>query len=148
MIGTARHSNIDWFITFVPSYLHLHLLSQQETPLWRKDTSSLYIYKWKVKGKSLSCVRLFETPWTAAYQAPPSMGFSRQEYWIGLPLLLQVSDIINAKKKKKNDSQNFYHRVGGLPSWLSGKEPAFQYRRLKRCRFDPWVRKIPCRSER
>ena len=35
--------------------------------------------KWKVKVKSLSCVRLFETPWTAAYQAPPSMGLSRQE---------------------------------------------------------------------
>jgi len=39
----------------------------------------------KVKVKSLSRVRLFETPWTAAYQAPPSMGFSRQEYWSGLP---------------------------------------------------------------
>ena len=33
-----------------------------------------------------SHVRLFATPWTAAYQAPPSMGFSRQEYWSGLPL--------------------------------------------------------------
>ena len=43
-------------------------------------------WKWKVKGKSLSCVRLFATPWTAAYQAPPSMGFSRQEYWSGVPL--------------------------------------------------------------
>ena len=42
--------------------------------------------KWKVKGKSLSHVRLFATPWTAAYQAPPSMGFSRQEYWSGVPL--------------------------------------------------------------
>ena len=38
-----------------------------------------------VKVKSLSCVRLFATPWTAAKQAPPSMGFSRQEYWSGLP---------------------------------------------------------------
>ena len=36
--------------------------------------------------KSLSRVRLLATPWTAAYQAPPSMGFSRQEYWSGLPL--------------------------------------------------------------
>ena len=35
--------------------------------------------------KSLSCVRLFATPWTIAYQAPPSMGFFRQEYWSGLP---------------------------------------------------------------
>ena len=42
--------------------------------------------KWKVKVKSLSRARLFATPWTAAYQAPPSMGFSRQEYWSGVPL--------------------------------------------------------------
>ena len=46
-------------------------------------------WKWKVKGKSLSCVGLFGTPWTVAYQAPLSMGFSRQEYWSGVPLLLQ-----------------------------------------------------------
>ena len=43
-------------------------------------------WKWKVKVKSLSHVRLFETPWTAAHQAPPSMGFSRQESWSGVPL--------------------------------------------------------------
>ena len=36
--------------------------------------------------KSLSSVRLLATPWTAAHQAPPSMGFSRQEYWSGVPL--------------------------------------------------------------
>ena len=42
-------------------------------------------WKWKVKVKSLSRVRLFVTPWTAAYQASPSMGFSRQEYWSGVP---------------------------------------------------------------
>ena len=43
-------------------------------------------WKWKVKVKSLSCVRLLATPWTAGYQVPPSMGFSRQEYWSGLHL--------------------------------------------------------------
>ena len=43
-------------------------------------------WKWKVKVKSLSHVRLFATPWTAAYQAPLSMGVSRQEYWSGVPL--------------------------------------------------------------
>ena len=43
-------------------------------------------WKWKVKVKSLSCVRLLATPWTTAHQAPPSMGFSRQEYWSGVPL--------------------------------------------------------------
>ena len=43
-------------------------------------------WKGKVKVKSLSHVWLLATPWTAAHQAPPSMGFSRQEYWSGVPL--------------------------------------------------------------
>ena len=43
-------------------------------------------WKWEVKVKSLSRVRLLATPWTAAYQAPQSMGFSRQEYWSGVSL--------------------------------------------------------------
>ena len=42
-------------------------------------------WKWKVKGKSLSRVQLSATPWTAAYQAPQSTGFSRQKYWSGVP---------------------------------------------------------------
>ena len=49
-------------------------------------------WKWKVKVKLLSCVRLLATPWTAAYQGPPSMGFSRQEYWSGVPLPSPCSD--------------------------------------------------------
>ena len=43
-------------------------------------------WKWKVKVKSLSRVQFLATPWTAARQAPLSMGFARQEYWSGLPL--------------------------------------------------------------
>ena len=43
-------------------------------------------WKWKVTVKSLSRVQLLATPWTAAHQAPPSMGLSRQEYWSGVPL--------------------------------------------------------------
>ena len=43
-------------------------------------------WKWNVKGKLPSHVRLLVTPWTAAYQDPPSMGFPRQEYWSGVPL--------------------------------------------------------------
>ena len=43
-------------------------------------------WKWKEKVKSLSRVWPLSTPWAAAYQAPPSMGFSRQEYWSGVPL--------------------------------------------------------------
>ena len=52
-------------------------------------------WKWKVKVKSLSHVQLLATPWTAAHQAPPSMGFSRQEYWNGVPspsLTLSLAD--------------------------------------------------------
>ena len=49
-------------------------------------TSFSKAWKWKVKVKSLSRVQLLATPWTAAYQGPPSMGFSRQEYWSGVPL--------------------------------------------------------------
>ena len=49
----------------------------------------------KVKVKSLSSVRLFATPWTVTYQAPPFMGFSRQEYWSGLPFP-SPGDIPNA----------------------------------------------------
>ena len=44
-----------------------------------------FSWKWKVKVKSLSRDQLVATPWTVAHQAPPSMGFSRQEYWSGLP---------------------------------------------------------------
>ena len=49
--------------------------------------------KWKVKVKSLSHVRLLATPWTATHQAPLSMGFSRQEYWSGVPLPSPIKGI-------------------------------------------------------
>ena len=55
--------------------------------------------KWKVKGKSLSRVQLFMTPWTAAYQAPPSMGVSRQEYWSVVPLLSPFENYKNIQMK-------------------------------------------------
>ena len=53
-----------------------------------------------MKVKSLSRVRLLVTPWTAAYQAPPSMGFSRQEYWSGVPL---PSPTLEGKPHKGRD---------------------------------------------
>ena len=57
----------------------------------------------KVKVKSLSRVRLLATPWTAAYQPPPSIGFSRQEYWSGVPLpsLFLSSEL----------GKNFYRKI-------------------------------------
>ena len=59
-----------------------------------------------MKVKLLIRVRLLATPWTAAYQAPPSMGFSRQEYWSGVPLpsgALQITDKRQNNKKKTED---------------------------------------------
>ena len=58
-------------------------------------------WRWKVKVKSLSPVRLWATPWTAAYQAPPSMGFSGQQYWSGVPLPSPIKYYSAIKKKKK-----------------------------------------------
>ena len=55
-------------------------------------------WKWKVKVKSLSCVGLLATPWTVAYQAPLSMGFSRQEYWSGVPLPSLPGHWVNVKE--------------------------------------------------
>ena len=56
------------------------------TLLHRVNLTFLHAFcRKKVKVKSLSCVQLFATPWNVAHQAPPSMGFSRQEYWSGLP---------------------------------------------------------------
>ena len=61
-------------------------------------------WKWKVKVKLLIRVRPSATPWTAAHQAPPSMGFSRQEYWSGVPLpspwiLLAIHKVIKQISK-------------------------------------------------
>ena len=89
--------------------------------------SSSNAWKWKVKVKSLSRVGLLATPWTAAYQAPPSMGFSRREDWSGVPL---PSPSIHARMVKRRKltsvsegsnwtsptllvkSTNWYHHVG------------------------------------
>ena len=64
--------------------------SRQEHSEWVAISFS-NAWKWKVKVKSLSRVQLFATPWTAAHQAPPSMGFSRQKCWSGVPPYLNPS---------------------------------------------------------
>ena len=68
-----------------PPGSHIPGILQARTLEWVAISFS-NAWKWKVKVKSLSCVQLFATPWSAAYQAPLSMGFSRQEYWSGVPL--------------------------------------------------------------
>ena len=61
-------------------------------------------WKWKVKVKLLSCVRLLATPWTAAYQPLQSMRFSRQEYWSGVPLPSLVTEYYSATKRNAFES--------------------------------------------
>ena len=63
------------------------------------------VWKWKVKVKSLRCVWLLATPWTAAYQAPPSMGFSSQEYWSGVPLPSPIIGYTPIQNKKFNKNK-------------------------------------------
>ena len=65
-----------------------------------------------VKVKSLSRVRLLVTPWTAAYQAPPPMGLSRQEYWSGVPLLNQIPCMPREQPThwRANEPPKFSHR--------------------------------------
>ena len=69
-----------------PPCSSVHVILQARILDWVVISSS-NAWKCKVKVKSLSCVQLLVTPMTAAYQAPLSMGFSRQEYWSGVPLL-------------------------------------------------------------
>ena len=75
-------------------------------------------WKWKVKVKSLSCVRIFTTPWTAAHRAPLSMGFSRREYWSGVPSPSPIWLLYPLLK-------NFIHLFGGMGSYLCHARPFF-----------------------
>ena len=84
--------------TFLQCWWECKLMQPPQKTVWRffrklkkKKKKMLYdpaipLLGMKVRVKLLSCVQLFATPWTVAYQAPPSMGFSRQKYWSGLPL--------------------------------------------------------------
>ena len=69
----------------------------QARTLERVAMSFSNAWKWKVKVKSLNHVWLFETPWTAAHQAPLSLGFSRQENWSGLPLPSLIGKLDSCK---------------------------------------------------
>ena len=84
---------------------------QERTLEWVASSFS-YAWKWKVRVKSLSHVWFLATPWTGAYQAPPSMGFSRQEYWSGVPLpspnpvyWCLINDFLKHQPRRSGDVQ-------------------------------------------
>ena len=83
-------------------------------------------WKWKGKAKSLSHVQLFPTPWTVAYQGPSSMGFSRQEYWSGLPCPSPEPSLVLPKLSKQrlprfsNHVQFVKREAGAFYSKLCG----------------------------
>ena len=82
----ATHSsNLAWRIPWTEESMRSQRVGHARTLEWVAISFS-NAWKWKVKGKSLSRVRLLATPWTPAYQAPPSMGFSGQQYRSGVPL--------------------------------------------------------------
>ena len=85
-------------------------------------------WKWKAKVKSLSYLQLLATPWT--HQAPPSMGFSRQEYWSGLPLQKQIPS-----KKKKDEGKIHGRHVGGRPRKVNKKQNITQGHGAQRILF-------------
>ena len=90
--------------------------------------------------KSLSRVQLFATPWTAAHQAPPSMGFSRQEYWSGCHCLLRFSRIINSKYAPLLNNCETLHKLTLHFCQVGLSNP--------RCAFElplPWLSlSVPC----
>ena len=87
----------------------------------------LIIGDYKVKVKSLSRVRLFETPWTVTYQVPLSMGFSRQEFWSGLPFP-SPGDLSNPGIEPRSPAL----QADSLPAEPQGKPFVLKYIRICR----------------
>ena len=79
-------------------------------------------WKWKVKVKLLSRVQLLATSWTAAYQAPPSMGFSRQEYWSGLPLPSPKTNLDSLLKSRNITLPRKVHLVKAVIREITTKQ--------------------------
>ena len=77
-------------------------------------------WKWKVKVKVFSCVRLLAAPWTSAYQAPPSMRFSRQEHWSGVPL---PSPMMYSAYKLNKQHDNIQPWCTPFPVWNQSVVP-------------------------
>ena len=124
--------------------------------LVKKGANSIHIRNLEIDcAQLLSCVQLFATPWTRAYQLPPSMEFSRQEYPGDLPNLeieprppiLTVNFLPSESPGKSRDRLDFANNsicISLRLYWLSGKESEWQ---CGRCGFKPRVRKISWRRK-
>ena len=106
-------------------------------------------WKWKVKVKSFSRVWLVAKPWTAAYQAPVSMGFSRQKYWSGVPLPSPSFVTRELQIKHKRDTPAY------LFKWLSwgekknkNKKPCRKQSRVAWKMAEPWLEALEFSSQR
>ena len=99
-----------------PSGFSIHGILQARTLEWVAISFS-NAWKWKVKVKSLSRVWLLATPWTAAYQAPPSMGFPGQQYWSGAPLPSLTYMFIYTQNSKSNKSRNIFKGCTNFEIW-------------------------------
>ena len=85
-------------------------------------------WKWKVKVKLLSRIQLLATPWTAAYQAPPSMGFSRQEYWSGVPLPIVLCNCITCRfSNYHNQNTELFHCLKDSWCYSLWSHPFFDF---------------------
>ena len=94
-----------WILWWSSGYGSVLSLPMAQVRFQVRELRSHKLWKKRKKVKSLSCVWLFATPWTVVHQAPPSMEFSRQEYWSGLPFPSPISYEVWSKKKKKKVSQ-------------------------------------------
>ena len=94
-----------------------------------KEFLKSYLFLTRVCGQSLSCVQLFEIPWAVARQAPLCMGFSRQEYWSGLPYP-SPGNLPNPRIKTRSPAL----QAGSLPFELPGK-PIFNLILMNLCIF-------------
>ena len=114
-----------------PPGSHVLGIPQARTLEWVAISSS-NACKWKVKGKSLSHIRLFATPWTAAYQAPPSMGFARQEYCSKVMLKILQARLQHYMNHELPDVQAGFRKSRGIRNqitnicWIIEKSREFQ----------------------
>ena len=89
-----------------------------------KNGEGFFVYLMIEAAESLNCVRLLATPWTAAYKAPPSMGFSRQEYWSGVPLPSPIFSLDRVNILVKSHHLDFWYN-SDFPFyfWLAVENP-------------------------